>query len=106
MDKEMGTKPSSQRMTEEESKRREFLKTAGKFAAYTPPAVMLLMHPSANAVMKSAISRGNNGIGQEKRGIIDGPPPGLAKKPNMDFNDNGNFAPYGQSGAKNGGRPF
>jgi len=35
--------------------RRAFLKKAGKFAVYTPPAMMLLMHPSANAVMKSAI---------------------------------------------------
>ena len=66
------------------------------------------MHPGANAISKSWVGRaqGNNGIGQEKRGIIDGPPPGLAGKPNQDFNDNGSFAPYGQSGAKAGGRPW
>lgn len=32
-------------------------------------------------------SKGNNGIGQEKRGILDGPPPGLAKQDREDFND-------------------
>jgi hypothetical protein len=32
-------------------------------------------------------AKGNNGIGQEKRGILDGPPPGLAKQPRQDFND-------------------
>ena len=32
-------------------------------------------------------SKGNNGIGQEKRGILDGPPPGLAKQERLDFND-------------------
>ena len=32
-------------------------------------------------------AKGNNGIGQEKRGILDGPPPGLAKQPLQDFND-------------------
>jgi|GEM_PF-6678848 len=31
--------------------------------------------------------KGNNGIGQEKRGILDGPPPGLAKQERLDFND-------------------
>ncbi len=31
--------------------------------------------------------KGNNGIGQEKRGILDGPPPGLAKQERQDFND-------------------
>ena len=49
--------------------RRAFLKKAGKFAVYTPPAMMLLMHPSANAVMKSAVGRcdqdgGNKGNGR------------------------------------------
>ncbi len=31
--------------------------------------------------------KGNNGIGQEKRGVLDGPPPGLAKQDRQDFND-------------------
>lgn len=84
--------------------RRKFLKKAGRFAAYTPPAMLMLMHPSANAIVRSV--RGNNGIGQEKRDLFDGPPPGLADKPNTDFNDNGSFAPLGSSGAKAGGRPF
>ena len=32
-------------------------------------------------------AKGNNGIGQEKRGILDGPPPGLASQERQDFND-------------------
>jgi len=43
------------------SARRDFLKKAGKFAIYTPPAIMMLMHPSAHAVRKSL--KGNNGFG-------------------------------------------
>jgi hypothetical protein len=54
-----------------ESARRDFLKKAGKFAIYTPPAMMLLMHPSRNAVSKSL--RGNNGFGN---GGEDGSPNG------------------------------
>lgn len=41
------------------SARRDFLKKAGKFAIYTPPAIMMLMHPSAHAVRGSM--HGNNG---------------------------------------------
>lgn len=37
--------------------RRKFLKQAGKFAAYTPPAVMMLMKPSFAAVNQSAAGR-------------------------------------------------
>jgi hypothetical protein len=33
--------------------RREFLIKAGKVAIYTPPAVMLLMHPSKDALAQS-----------------------------------------------------
>jgi len=33
--------------------RREFLKKAGRFAVYTPPAVMLLMKPSHATMMDS-----------------------------------------------------
>jgi hypothetical protein len=32
------------------STRRDFMKTAGKLAVYTPPAIMLLMHPSREAI--------------------------------------------------------
>ena len=83
--------------------RRNFLKKAG----YTVPAVLTLKAAPSFAKGGSVMrTKGNNGIGQEKRGIIDGPPPGLAKKePNLDFNDNGTFAPYGHSGAQAGGRP-
>lgn len=53
------------------SARRDFLKKAGKFAIYTPPAMMLLMHPSRYAVSKSL--KGNNGYGN---GGNDGSPNG------------------------------
>ena len=69
------------------------------------PIVLTLSAAPSFAKNGSGIVKGNNGIGQEKRGLFDGPPPGLAKKPNQDFNDNGSFAPRGQSGAKAGGRP-
>ncbi len=36
-----------------EESRREFMVKAGKFAIYTPPALMLLMHPSKNALAAS-----------------------------------------------------
>ena len=39
--------------------RRKFLKTAGKFAAYTPPAMMLMMKPSYASFIKSG--SGTNG---------------------------------------------
>lgn len=37
--------------------RRDFLKKAGKFAVYTPPAVMVLMRPSYATVSGSANGR-------------------------------------------------
>lgn len=43
---------------------------------------------------KIVISKGNNGIGQEKRGELDGPPPGLAAQKRQDF--------YDQSGNRHG----
>lgn len=57
--------------------RRQFLKTAGKFAVYTPPAMMMLMKPSHASVMYSVVGRpkGNNGIGNG----LDGQPPGNPK---------------------------
>ena len=33
--------------------RRDFLKTAGKFAVYTPPALMIMKNASANDIYKS-----------------------------------------------------
>lgn len=36
-----------------EQSRRDFLKKAGKFAVYTPPAIMLMMQPSRNAIAYS-----------------------------------------------------
>ena len=33
--------------------RRDFLKTAGKFAVYTPPALMIMKNASANDMLKS-----------------------------------------------------
>ncbi len=72
------TGDSEQAVTEE---RRKFLKKAGKFALYTPPAVMILMKPSfaGNRCKGSWLGRprGNNGIGNG----IDGQPPG-SPKPN------------------------
>jgi hypothetical protein len=39
----------------EEESRREFLIKAGKMALYVPPAMMLLMHPSRNALACGSI---------------------------------------------------
>ena len=90
-------------MKDHNSSRRKILKAA----AYTTPVILTMN--AAPTFAKSGSMRplhGNNGIGQEKRGFIDGPPPGLDKKdPNKDFNDNGLFADLGQSGAQAGGRP-
>jgi len=93
------------KQNEYQQSRRDFLKKA----AYTAPVILTITAAPAFAGQGSHCNfklKGNNGIGQEKRGYFDGPPPGLAKKgPNFDFNDNGTFAPFGQSGAKHGGRP-
>jgi hypothetical protein len=42
------------RLNEAEQARRDFMKAAGKLAIYTPPALMLLMRPSREAVAASA----------------------------------------------------
>ena len=82
--------------------RRDFLKKVG----YTAPVILTMTAAPAFARNGSPnCFRGNNGIGQEKRGFFDGPPPGLASKPNLDFNDNWTFRPYGPSGAHLGRRP-
>jgi len=80
--------------------RREFIKKVG----YATPAILTIAAAPAFA-KNGSVAHGNNGIGQEKRGLFDGPPPGLSDKPNQDFNDNGSFAPPGNSGAQAGGRP-
>ena len=46
-----------------EESRRKFLKTAGKLAIYTPPAMMLLMKPNAYAVSSCNNGFGNGGEG-------------------------------------------
>jgi hypothetical protein len=38
----------------DEQSRREFMKKAGKLAIYTPPALMILMRPTPNAIAESA----------------------------------------------------
>jgi hypothetical protein len=40
-------------LSEAEKSRREFIKAAGKLAVYTPPALMLLMRPTPNAIANS-----------------------------------------------------
>ena len=41
-------------LSEAEKSRREFIKAAGKLAVYTPPALMLLMRPTPDAIAASA----------------------------------------------------
>jgi hypothetical protein len=47
--------------------RREFLIKAGKVAIYTPPAVMLLMHPSKDALAQSGGGGGIRGHRRRRR---------------------------------------
>jgi len=85
-------------MSENNSKnsRREFIKKVG----YAAPAVLTIAAAPAFAKNGSCFTgqddHGNNGIGQEKHGSFDGPPPGLEDKPNQDFNDN-SFSDSGHS---------
>jgi hypothetical protein len=51
MDRSVPTREESDKGLE--VSRRNFLKEAGKFAAYTPPAMLVLMRPSANAIAGS-----------------------------------------------------
>ena len=50
--------------------RRKFLKTAGKFSVYTPPALMLMSNPGHKAFAKSC----NQGVGRPV--VNDGCQPG------------------------------
>ena len=54
-------------LSEAEQSRREFMKAAGKLAVYTPPALMLLMRPTPNAIAASAGSTQTTGGYQEDR---------------------------------------
>jgi len=80
--KDTTTDQQDTRMNPEEGAvqaRRNFLKTAGKFAVYTPPAVMMLMKPGYARMNKSMTGRpyhhGDNGIGNG----LDGQPRGNPK---------------------------
>jgi hypothetical protein len=67
-------------LNEIEESRREFMKAAGRFAVYTPPALLVLMKPSREAIARSAglpeVPAGcNNGVGNGPDCL----PPGLEK---------------------------
>lgn len=65
--------------------RRNFLKRAGTLAAYTPPAMIVLLQPSQSVFARSGgIANCNNGLGQL---INDCQPKGLINKPEL-WNDN------------------
>jgi hypothetical protein len=70
--------------------RRDFLKTAGRFAIVTPPAITMLLSTSMNS---DAIASSNNGVGNG----LDGQPPG-----NPPINDGGGTSP-GNPGRRGGG---
>ncbi len=53
--------------------RRKFLKTAGKFAIYTPPALMMMSKASANAVTHSYACKPGHGFGDTNH-CHSGPP--------------------------------
>ena len=55
-----------------ENSRRRFLKTAGKVAIYTPPAMIALGTPSLEAIARSGC---NNGVGNGPDCL----PPGIQK---------------------------
>jgi len=73
--------------------RRNFLKTAGKFAVYTPPALMIMS--SANV---RAISHSNNGCGIASRDV---PAPGGSGP-----NNNAQNAAGGQHCPESSGKTF
>ena len=88
--------------TDIEESRRKFLKDAGKLAVYTPPAMLLLMHPSLEAIANSGgrpfvhspgpgIQRCNNGVGNGSDGLS----PGLQKNGKSHLNNDDFDAPLG-----------
>jgi hypothetical protein len=71
-----------------EESRREFMKAAGRFAVYTPPALLVLMKPSREAIAASGAYGCNNGVGNGPDCL----PPGLEKNGKggiLDNDDNG-----------------
>ena len=73
--------------------RRKFIKSAGKFAIYTPPALMLMSHPSHEAFAKSC----NQGVGAPV--VNDGCQPG--RSGDVLNNDDFPGAGAGNPGASN-----
>jgi len=47
--------------------RREFLRKAGRLAAYTPPVMLALMYPGAHAVASGGPGGGHGGGGGSRR---------------------------------------
>ena len=87
---------------DQKQSRRDFLKKA----AYVAPVILTIKAaPALAGIGSPCLTRGNNGIGQEKRGYYDGPPPGLSGRQYQDFNDNGSWTggDGGMSGAQAGG---
>jgi len=84
-----------------EESRREFMKTAGRLAVYTAPAMVVLMKPSREAIAASGAGC-NNGVGNGPDCL----PPGLEKNGKggiLDNDDNGGTPgnPQSQGGTKN-----
>jgi hypothetical protein len=51
----------SDRFESSQQARRDFLRRAGRFALYTPPTIMMLMHPGTEAIASGGNSQGNQG---------------------------------------------
>lgn len=62
-DSDTGTRVVDNHATES---RRKFLKKAGRFAVYTPPAITLLMHPSRDAVANGSGGHHYSSDGEKK----------------------------------------
>ena len=56
--------------------RREFLRKAGKLAVYTPPVIMALMHPGANAIGSGGKQADLRDDLKDNQDEIKGTPPG------------------------------
>ena len=61
--------------TGEESARREFLKSCGRFAVTVPPAMTVLLSTSLSSPAIARSVKGNNGVGNGE----DPQPPGMPK---------------------------
>jgi hypothetical protein len=74
-----------------EQSRRDFLRKVG----YVAPVILTMKSLPALAGLgshKLHCEKGNRRYWPGKTGHHHGPPPGLAKQPEIDFNDTGNFA--------------